>query len=139
ALHSYDQALAFYEQALTVTDEPGDRATIMEAAAAAARSAARFDDAERFLRLVLDHARSVGDVPLQARASARLATIIGFASTAQEVIAFAESALAELGEIPGDPGVIELTAELARGYYLAEDKVKAIDFADRALRAAERQ
>src|SRR5207247_11248874 len=46
ALHSYDQALAFAEQALTVTAEPADRAAIMDAAAAAARSAARFDDAD---------------------------------------------------------------------------------------------
>ena len=139
ALHSYDQALAFYEQALTVTNEPADRAAIMESAAAAARSAARFEDAERYLRAVLEHARAVGDSRLQARASARLATIIQYSGTARDVIAFAEGALAELGDMPGDPGVIELTAELARGYYLAEDKPKALEFADRALRAAERQ
>ena len=139
ALHSYDQALAYYEQALSVTEEPSDRATLMEAAAAAARSGARFDASERYLRSVIDHARATGDRRLQARVSARLATIVQYTATAQDVIAYAEAALAELDELGDDPGVIELTAELARGYYLAEDKTRAIEVADRALRAAERQ
>ncbi len=139
ALHSHEQALAYYEQALTVAKEPDDRAAIMEAAATAARSAARFQDAERYLQAVIEQARASGDRPLQARASARLATITGYTRSAKEAIAFAESALAELGDLQADPGVIDLTAELARGYYLAEDKPKAIELADRALRAAERQ
>ena len=56
-----------------------------------------------------------------------------------DALAVLEPAYAELSpELPDDPSVLAMTAQLARAYQLHEEPLRAIEWADRALVAAER-
>ncbi len=52
-LGAHDQAVRFYEQAVTVTSDQGDQADLLERAGVSATAAARYDEAEALLRRAL--------------------------------------------------------------------------------------
>jgi class 3 adenylate cyclase/tetratricopeptide (TPR) repeat protein len=62
ALGGYDQAVAFYEQAVSVTGEPADQADLLERASAAARIAGHWQHAEELIRRAIDLYREAVEV-----------------------------------------------------------------------------
>ena len=139
ALGSPDQAITYLERALTVTDDPADEAELLGRIGSAASTAAHFEKAEAALRRAVDIERERGDRPALARAIVALGQTLSSAYQVEDALEVLEPAHAELApELPDDPSVVAMTAQLARAYQLHEDPVRAIEWADRALISAER-
>jgi class 3 adenylate cyclase/tetratricopeptide (TPR) repeat protein len=105
ALGSFDQAVAFLEQALTVTTDPTERADLLEQAAAAASTAGRLADAESLLRRSLDLRQELGDRVGEARVVGVLGYVLGSQYRAEEAAELLEPALERLADID-DPAVL---------------------------------
>ena len=78
-LGSHDQALSFFDQALTVTSDPAARAELLERAGDEASAASRHDAAERHLRAAVEARRNLGDRPGTAGALAALGRALNWA------------------------------------------------------------
>jgi tetratricopeptide (TPR) repeat protein len=138
ALHAPQRALAHLEQALGLTQDPADRATLAEAAGLAARAAARFPTAERHLRMAIELREVQGDATAAAaRNRAQLASVLLQAQRSTTALAELESAwsAAAVGS-DGNAIALELPAELARAHLLRGDAERAIEWAERAIAAA---
>jgi class 3 adenylate cyclase/tetratricopeptide (TPR) repeat protein len=136
-LGSHLQALTFLEQALTVTTDPAEVASLLERAGEAAFAAGRYDAAEEMTRRALAGQQELGDQSAIARATVAVArALIGDFRTV-EAIALLEPAVEALGDLASDPEGISLSGQLARAYFLNDDNRKAIELADRVLEAAE--
>jgi len=138
ALGSHDQAITFFEQALSITSDPADRAGLHLAAATAAKAVGRTDDAERHYRAALEYHSATGDRSAQAATIASLADALLTAyrtAPALEMLIQADGALADLGD---DPQFIRLRGQLARAYFFSDEDARAVAIADGVLEAAER-
>jgi class 3 adenylate cyclase/tetratricopeptide (TPR) repeat protein len=117
SLGSYDQAVQFAEQALTVTVEPSERVELMLAAAEDARIAGRMPYAEKILRDALPIARDVGPNALILRVTTRLARVLAMSFRPDEALAFVEPALAKFGDedeaLLADLGVVKGNVQIA--------------------------
>ncbi len=136
-LGSYDLALDYLEQALTVTIEPAERASLWEAAATSAHHAGKSDVSERYGRQAVDWYRATGDRIGAARAVVLLTQPmfeIGMSTEANDLL---EESLAECAGLEDRPEVVRVVAESARALMVNNDP-RALDVADRALIAAER-
>ena len=139
ALGSHDQAIAYLERALTITSDPADEAELLGRVGAAAAAAGQFDAAETALRRAVAIERERGDRPALARATVALGQALSSMYLIEAALGILEPAYAELSpELPDDPSVLAMTAQLARAYQLHEEPLRAIEWADRALIAAER-
>ena len=138
ALHSYPQALAYLEQALSITREPEEQIAVRERAARAAFAADRLDVAEAHGRTLLSWYRDRGDVIATARITRKLGTVLLFASRLADARDLLEQGVAEFGHLASEPEVVRLTAELARVYLFGGEYVKALETIDRSLETAER-
>ena len=141
SLHAPEQALGFLEGALSVTSDDAERAQLWEQAAIAAQGAARLQEAAVYARQAVDWHAGRGDRSAQARTTARLGGILAVEYETGASIAVVRSAVDELIDDPAlhdDPSLVELVADLARGYLLDGRLDEAIEWADRALRDAER-
>jgi class 3 adenylate cyclase/tetratricopeptide (TPR) repeat protein len=137
ALHSPARALTHLEDALSLTDHPATRAELAEEAGLAARAAARFDRAERHLREAIQLRQELGDAGGAARHRAQLASLLLMAQRSDTALAELESAWdsATVGMDAVVPP--ELPAELARAHLLRGDRPRAIEWAERAIAAAD--
>ena len=136
-LGAHDQSVAFYEQAIDVTDEPSDRAELVQRAGEQASVAGRHDAAERHLRTAVQLRRELGDRPAVARAVASLGLALNLAYRNAEAVAVLEPGRSEFADLAGDPVLIALDGQLSRAYFLLNDHRRAIEVADLALAAAE--
>jgi len=136
-LGSHDQALTFFDQALTVTSDPAGRAELLERAGDEASAASRHDAAERHLRAAVEARRRLDDRPGTAGAIAALGRALNWAYRTADVVALLEPAAAEFADLSAEPAVIELGGQLARACLLANDNRGAIEVTDRVLDAAE--
>ncbi len=137
ALGSYDQALTFLEQALTVTADRGETADLLERAGDAASAAARHEAAETHLRRAVSAQRDLGDRAAIVRATAALGRALINAWRTSEALALLEPAAAEFEDLAADPAGIALGGQLARACFMRGDYRHAIEVADRVLDAAE--
>ncbi len=137
ALGSYDQALTFLEQALTVTTDPVQTANLLEQAGDAADTAGRHEAAEAHLRRAISAQRELGDRPAIAGATAALGRALLRASRTPDALALLEPAAAEFADLATDAAGIALGGQLARAYFLNDDTRRSIEVADRVLEAAE--
>ena len=137
ALGAHDQAIAFLEQALPITTDPADRAAILEQAGEEAAVAGRHDTAEQHLRGALELRRRIGDRPAIAVTTAALGRALNNDFRTTAALALLEPAAAELADLAGDAGVVEIGSQLARAYFIADDLRRAIELADPVLEAAE--
>jgi len=137
ALGSHDQAISYFEQAIDVAADDGERAGLRERAGASAYQAGRYEDAERNLRAALDAHRGRGD----AGGIVRAATLLGRALTNAGRPGDAAALLGAVrpsGEPGPDHALASLDAELARALLFSDEPELAIEVADRALRVSER-
>jgi class 3 adenylate cyclase/tetratricopeptide (TPR) repeat protein len=137
ALHAPQRALAHLERALDLTQDPPARATLAEAAGLAARAAAQFPAAERYLRIATELREAQGDAAALARNRAQLASVLLQAQRSTTALAELESAWsAAAGGSDGSAIALELPAELARAHLLRGDAARAIEWAERAIAAS---
>jgi tetratricopeptide (TPR) repeat protein len=141
ALGSNAQAVAFLEQALSVTTDPAEQALLLERAGQSASLAADHEAAERFLVRAIDTNRGLGDRSAAARTIAVLGAALMHGARYDRALEILEPAAAEFSDLVGDPGAIALDSQLARALMLSDTgelQQRAVDVADRALAAAER-
>jgi class 3 adenylate cyclase/tetratricopeptide (TPR) repeat protein len=136
ALHSHDQAFAYLEQALMVTSDESDRAAILERAAGSAAAIGRGQVAEDYLSRAMARYQEVGDPEAVARAATALASLLTTSGHSVRAIALLESA--RLPDRETNPAFVALNAELARAFMIHFDSALAVEYADRALKAASR-
>jgi class 3 adenylate cyclase/tetratricopeptide (TPR) repeat protein len=136
-LGSHEQALTLLEQAIGVTNDPADRADLLERAGEAASAAGRHATSERHLRAAIEAQREVGDRPAIARATAAMGRALLGAHRAPDALAVLEPAGTEFADLATDPAAIVLGSQLARALMLTEQHRRAIEVADPVLEAAE--
>ncbi len=134
ALGGHDQAVAFLEQALTVTTEPVERTETWRRIAVSAEAAARFETAEGYLELAVDWYRAQAMTDEAAAASAQLGQCLVFRGRVEPAIERLEEAL-RVGT-RSDAASAPLWAQLARARMLHNEAAQAVIDADRALLAA---
>jgi class 3 adenylate cyclase/tetratricopeptide (TPR) repeat protein len=138
ALHAPQRALVHLEHALTLTTEASARADVAEAAGMAARAAARFEKAEDYLRTAIDLREALGDTAASSRHRAQLASLLLQAQRSDIALAELEAAWnASSNGSQGGAGTLELPAELARAHLLRGDNDRAVEWAERAVAAAD--
>jgi class 3 adenylate cyclase/tetratricopeptide (TPR) repeat protein len=137
-LGANDQAVRFLEQALSVTTEPAEMASLLEQAGDAASVAGSHEVAEAHIRRAVAIRRDLGDRHAVVRATAALGRAILTASQPERGLEVLEPAATEFADLDADPGFVALLGQLARAHFLHEDLIRAIDVADRTLSAAER-
>ena len=139
ALHAPDRALAHLNDALAMVVDDGERATILEDAAAAAQAAGSFEVAEQDLRSLAQLRTKLGDRAGAARAAARLAGLFLMTQRNDAALGEVEVALVGLGDAGEDDAAgVELAGQLARAHLTRGDMPKAAEWAERALDSAVR-
>ncbi|HYM82772.1 MAG TPA: adenylate/guanylate cyclase domain-containing protein [Candidatus Dormibacteraeota bacterium] len=136
-LGSHEHAVAFYEQALSITTDPADRVDLLLRAGQGASYAARHDAAEHHLRAALEIQRGLGDRVAIARATTALTRGLMSAYRVADALELLRPAVAEFEDLAAEPDVIELGGQLARAHMMAGDARSAIEASDRVLEAAE--
>ena len=137
ALGSHDQALAFLEQALTVTTDPAEEAELLERAGESASAGAHHDRADALLRRAIELQRERGDRPAAARVAAALGRARLAPFRTEQALALLEPAADEYADLGADTAFVALLGQLARAYMMHGDGERSIQVADRALAAAE--
>ncbi len=137
ALGAHEQAVTFLRQAIGVTRDPAELADLCEHAGEESSGAARYDDAEAFLREAVERRRASGDRVATARAVAALGRTLLNARRTAPALAVLEPAVAEFDDLGDDPAVVAIHSQLARCHYFGGDHRLAIEMADRALEVAE--
>ncbi|MGI8998387.1 MAG: AAA family ATPase, partial [Candidatus Limnocylindria bacterium] len=137
-LGAHLQAVAFIEQALSVTHEPADRADLLERAGESVSDAGQHDRADGYLRDALAIRRELGDRSAIAHVIAILGSRLLSGFRIDTALKLLEPAVSEFVDLVGDKAVIELGAQLARSYAISAQPERAIEWADRVLVAAER-
>jgi tetratricopeptide (TPR) repeat protein len=138
ALGAFDQAASFLGQAITVTADAAEEATLLERASHAASQAAHHDQAEVLARRALELRRGLGDRLGIARAATALGAALVQSYRVESALEALEPVVHELVDLAGDPDVIELEVLLARAYLSGERLDRAIEVANRVLVPAER-
>jgi class 3 adenylate cyclase/tetratricopeptide (TPR) repeat protein len=139
ALGSHEQAVAYLERARSVTTDPAEEADLLERIGTAATAAGRFEIAETALRKAVAMREHGTDRIALARAVAALGWSLLSDYRTEAALAILEPAYPSLSaELPDNPSVVALASQLARAYQLHEERGRAIEWADRALEAAER-
>ena len=137
ALHVPERALGMLESALRL-GAVGERPTLLAEAADAARAAGRLELAEEHLRELIALQAAAGHRQEAARSRARLASVMLSAQRNEPALVELEAAMRAIRNWEADPSGVELAAELARARMLVGDDQGAVDWADRALEAAQR-
>jgi class 3 adenylate cyclase/tetratricopeptide (TPR) repeat protein len=136
ALHSYGQAVAFLDQALTVTGAGLEQANLLIQSGIDARIAGQFEDGEGRLRRAVQAAAEAGDLPTKARAMSELARLLNASFKAEEARALLEPAL---GEFAGtdEESLAHLKLNLARAYGALHQMAEQQPLVEEVLQVAE--
>jgi class 3 adenylate cyclase/tetratricopeptide (TPR) repeat protein len=137
SLGAHDQAIAFLEQALTVTIDPVEEAELLERAGGSAWAAARYDRSEILLRRAIELHRERDDRLAAARATVVLAHALLLGQRVEATLALLVPASAEFADLFPEPVVAALNAQLARAYVSNEEPRRAIEVVEPVLEAAE--
>jgi class 3 adenylate cyclase/tetratricopeptide (TPR) repeat protein len=137
ALGGHEQALHFFEQAMTVTADPAEEATLLEQAGDEASLAGRHEAAERHLRRAIDVLRGLGDRGAIAQATASLGRVLTSARHGDIAQPLLEEASAEFADLGPGRALAALGGQLARILFLNGDPRRATEVADPALEMAE--
>jgi class 3 adenylate cyclase/tetratricopeptide (TPR) repeat protein len=138
ALHSHRQAIADLEQALTVTSEPAEQASIHERIAASCETAGALELGVAHARQAVTLYRQVGDGIGALRAATRQGRLQINFHVEHEAVATLRQAVADAGPLQDPPELGGAFAELARAHMLNEEHEAAVTSADRALELAAR-
>jgi tetratricopeptide (TPR) repeat protein len=137
-LGAHEQAVMFYEQALTVTSDPVEEAGFHELAAESAAAIQKMDDAERHFRAALERRAALDDRGAEARTTARYGSALLSAYRFEPALALLSAASDRFADLTDSDALAILDGQLARAYFLHEEHQMAVTVADRVLEAAER-
>ena len=137
ALGSNEQALAFFEEAMSVTTDPTETAELLELAGQTASRAGHHDRADRLLRDAVERRHNLDDRPATVRATTALGWALLNAVRTPDALRVLEPAAAEFRDLAADPATIGLGAQLSRAYFLGGEMRRAIEVAEPVLEAAE--
>ena len=137
-LGSFDQALAFLRQALTVTTDLAEEAEILERAGEAASAAAHHDEADALLQRAIELQRELGDRVACVRAITALGRARFGPFRTELALAVLQPAAEEFADLAPDALYVALLGQLARAHMMHMDLDRAIQVADRVLAMAER-
>ncbi len=136
-LGSLEQAISYLRQAIAITADPAERASLYLRAARSANEAARHEDAEELILAGLDLARSIGDLQATGAGEALRGEVLidwGRTVEAAEVL---EAAVAAFPESGTDAVRATLLASLSRALMRTGQPARAVAVADQALDLAE--
>jgi class 3 adenylate cyclase/tetratricopeptide (TPR) repeat protein len=136
-LGAHEQAVAYLEQALTVTTDLAETAELHERSGEAASAGGHHEAAEGHLRQGLALRRELGDRPAIARATGVLGRVLANGGHSNVALMLLEAATAEFADLDDARALAALGGQLARAYYLTGDLGRAIEIADPVLRTAE--
>jgi tetratricopeptide (TPR) repeat protein len=139
ALGAPEQALAFIEQARSVTQDSAEQADLLEAAASAATLRQRFTEAEAFLRDALARREALGDTRAIAATVLALTQVLVRAFRFEVATPWIEGAVTRFADLRGEAVFAHLEGQLARVYMLTGRSADSLPIADRALAVAERE
>ena len=137
SLAAAGEARRYFEHAVELTDEPLQRASLLDRAGEMAGKAADPEGARELLEAAIAIYESEGDPRAAARAMGRLGRIQGFTGRRDEALARTERAFAMIANDPPDEDLALLAAELARAYWFRGDLERAAERAELALDIAE--
>ncbi|MEK6720685.1 MAG: adenylate/guanylate cyclase domain-containing protein [Chloroflexota bacterium] len=137
ALGAHDQAVAFLQQAITVTADPAEEAELLDRAAESASIAAHQDIAAELLGRSVELRRAGGNRSAVASSIAALGRVLLGARRTDEALALLTSSSEELADLHPDPGFLALEGQLAAVLSQTEQHRRAIEVSDRVLEAAE--
>jgi tetratricopeptide (TPR) repeat protein len=136
SLHAHRNAISYLSQALTVTDDPAERARIHERAATAGEFAGTMETVIEAGNQAVETYRSLGDAVSTLRTATLLArNLIGF-HLEDEARSTLRAAIEEAKPLGNIPELGAAYAELARAFMLNEQHDEAVRAADRALTLA---
>lgn len=138
ALGGHAQALTYLEQALAVSTDPGERATLHQLAAESANASGQDAKAQDFAHQAIDHYASVGDETSRMRAVGLLGRVLLDSGHLDEAVEFMERELSGVSEADDGPDSAQVLANLSRAYMRTDRNQQAVDAADRALKVADR-
>ena len=138
ALGSFDQAVSFLEQALTVTEDPDDRIELLLQAAGDARTAGRIERAEMMVREALALATKAANRDQILRTTIRLGDLLLLELKVDEGQALLEPALTEFADAD-DGHLAEIRLQLARVHYLRGDFHDSLAVLEPVLETLERR
>jgi len=136
-LGAHEQAVAYVEQALTVTTDPAEQVQFLARAGRSASMAGHHDAAEGYLRRAIELERATGDRVGTARATADLGAALLHGRHGDVALALLEGASIEFADLEGESVGAALGGQLARAYFLTGNLRRAVEIADAALRTAE--
>ena len=136
-LGAHAQAVAFLEQALTVTKDRADEADLLEQAGRAASNAGQLDRAEAFLRRALEARRELGDWSGITRTIALLGGVLLPGYRIDAAVELLEDAVRAMPHGSADPASIQVSVQLAKAMYMSSNPRRAVEIADQVLAAAE--
>jgi class 3 adenylate cyclase/tetratricopeptide (TPR) repeat protein len=136
ALGGHDQAVAYLEQALSITNQAHERATLLDRAARAAVAAAR-PTAVAYAEAAVEAYRELGETSPAIGAAARLGTVLVESGELSRAIDVFDRTIGE-AELSGDEvALADVLARAGRAYFRVGRHRDAIVAADRALEIAE--
>jgi class 3 adenylate cyclase/tetratricopeptide (TPR) repeat protein len=137
SLGAAGEALRYLTHAAELTEEPLERAALLDRAGWLGVYAPDYDEAARLLGESIALFEARGDHRSAARVSGRLATVESYQDRWEEAIARAEAAFETLQRF--EPGVelAELAARLGSGYRFIGEAQKALDMSELAIELAE--
>jgi class 3 adenylate cyclase/tetratricopeptide (TPR) repeat protein len=137
ALGAHEQAIAYLEQALTVTIDRAEQAQLLERAGSSATFSGHHEAAEGYLRRAIEIHRALVDGIGTARATGELGRALISARHGDIAVTALEAARLEFADLEGEPAMAVLGGQLARAYYLTGNLGRAIEIAGTVLRTAE--
>ena len=138
ALGSQNQALAFLDQALEITEDPAEQADLLERAIEAANAATIADRAVELAPRLLAIRESLGDVAGQALAIALHAEALNSGRQREKAVELLKESLARFESLRDHPVQLRLMSNLARGTIFLGHYEEGREWTDRTLAQAER-
>ena len=141
ALGAHDQAVAFLEQALTVSTDAAEQGEMLERASESAAAGARFEQAQVLAQRAIELYRTTGDRLALARGTTQLGSALLWGAKPKAALELLEPAATEFDDLWPDPSVVALNAMLAGAYLLSPPGrvSESLAVADRVLDVAEHQ
>ncbi|MGZ6295296.1 MAG: ATP-binding protein, partial [Candidatus Limnocylindrales bacterium] len=137
-LGAHAQAVTFLDQALSVTHDETERATLLERLGASADEAGEIARAEAALEQALTIRRAAADRPAAARTSAQLATMLLNIHASAALVDRIRGLATEFADQAAEPAGVALLGQVARSLFLMRRNVECLPVAEEVLIAAER-
>ena len=137
ALGSFEQAVHFVEQALTVTTDAAEQADLLEQGALASRTSGRYEHAEQLQIRAVGLRRELGNRTLLLKAIAELGYITSQQFRADQAFELLDGALTEFPDLVNEPAMAEIKVMLARALNGLGEHRRALEMVEDALETAE--